>query len=150
MYPASSFSAAIVAAVRSRVQIDEPSPNCDAFARSIASSRLPHRPDRERRAEHLLDGDLGVVRRLEDQRRLVEPAARELVAVGTLAAREQLAATRERGGHLLLERLPLRLGVQRADHRPLRRAGAERQLRDLALELLHELVGDPLVDVERA
>jgi hypothetical protein len=40
VYPASSFSAAIVAAVRSRVQTDEPSPKALLLARSIPSSRL--------------------------------------------------------------------------------------------------------------
>jgi hypothetical protein len=88
------------------------------------------------------------VGRLEDQGRLVEPAVRKLLAVGTRAADEQLAALGECLRHLLLERFPLGLRVQRADHRAAFRSGAELQFRHLAPELLDELVCNPLVHVQ--
>jgi hypothetical protein len=96
---------------RRRRKIPRPDGRAEPELRSVrALDRLVEPadlPDRQRWAEHLLDGDLGVVRWLEDQRRLVEPAARELVVMWALATDEQLSTSGERRGHLLFQGLPL-------------------------------------------
>ena len=88
MMPGLDLAREALHARRSRVKIDADRPKRTAFARSIASSSVGVAVQRRHRAEHLLAGELGVVREpLEDGRR--EQVA---VVVPTLAAGQNAAA----------------------------------------------------------
>src|SRR5215204_446564 len=113
---------------------------------SLLHARDP--PDGECRPEDLLRGHPRVARGLEKKGRLVEEPLVQAIALWPFRPVEYLRPRVHSILDLLLEKIALPRGVERPEHDPLGGAWPDSQLSDLAGELLYELVGHPLEDVE--
>src|SRR5215213_1251792 len=134
------------------VEVGGPDRGAEPVDRTVREfERLLHArdaPDREGRPEDFLRGHPRITRRLEKQGRLVEETIIQAVTLWPLRPVEHLGPRVHGVFDLLLEKIPLPRGVQRPEHHPLCGAWPDPQLSDLARELLDELVGHVLEDVE--